>query len=207
MIKVTEMTEFASRRAAGLFESVRGLSSALQREGLAEVRIVTQRDAFSDLDRPGWGNVDLEYVVPGGRLRWLTGGDMADAFLRAPADVVHVHSLWTCAERGMVNRVRRGVRTPYVFAPRGSMSPWAMNYKRWKKRLSWPVWEAALLSHASCLHALNAAEADMIRRIEKRVPICVVSNGIDLPQMIDIEKGNRRKLLYLGRLHPIKGLT
>ena len=57
MINVTQLTEYASRRAAGLFESVRGLSTALQRHGLAEVRVVAQRDKFSDLDKSRWGRV------------------------------------------------------------------------------------------------------------------------------------------------------
>lgn len=207
LIRVTQLTEFASRRAAGLFESVRGLSSALQSNGLADVRVVARRDEFSDLDRLVWGGVDLVHVEIRNRLRVVTGRDMSDECLRAPFDVLHVHGLWGCSERAAVDLLRRKGRIAYVVSPRGTLSPWALGYKRWKKKLSWMVWERQLLSNAACLHALNENEAEMILKFGFGRPVCVVPNGIDLPVNVGPRRKRRRRLLYLGRLHPIKGLS
>src|SRR5690606_14930940 len=65
-----------------------------------------------------------------------------------------------------------------------------------------------------CLHALNEAEARAIRAFGLNNPICVVPNGVDPPP--DVARArpawaeqvaqDRRILLFLGRLHPKKGL-
>ena len=75
--------------------------------------------------------------------------------------------------------------------------------------------ENAHLGGASCLHALNAAEAHAIRAYGLSNPICIVPNGVDLPKATSAGRpawaggaGEDRKiLLFLGRLHPKKGLV
>src|SRR5262245_42557158 len=124
MIRVAQLTEHASRRGAGVSESVRGLSTALQHNSLAQVRVVARRDDASELDRARWSGLELAHVDVSGWLSLITGREFADECLRSAVDVFHVHNLWTCAERAMVNLRRRGVGTPYVFSPRGSLSPW-----------------------------------------------------------------------------------
>ncbi len=69
------------------------------------------------------------------------------------------------------------------------------------------------LHAAACLHALCQSEADSIRAYGLRNPICVIPNGIDLPAPGDASASFAAKipstakvLLYLGRLHPKKGL-
>ncbi|OMI12928.1 hypothetical protein BSN85_08790 [Bradyrhizobium brasilense] len=207
-MRVTQLTEFASRRASGLFASVQGLSTALHDNSLARVRVVARRDDASELDRPSWGGIDLVHVETSGIFSLITAREMADECLRAPADIFHVHNLWTCAERAMVNIRRRGIGTPYVFSPRGSMSPWALAHRRWKKQLSWPFWEKTLVAKAACLHALSEAEVEMIRQIGAKGPICVIPNGVSVPAIVSRSRNRReRKLLFVGRLHPIKGLS
>lgn len=206
VITVAQMTDFASRKGGGLFESVRGLSRALQEESLARVTVITKQDEAVAADRSAWGSVEVVPIEVRGFRRTFTGGDIADAFLNRPSDVMHVHALWTCTERAVVNLHRRGTRAPYIVSPRGTLAPWALSYKRWKKRLSWPIWERSLFANAACLHALNEAEACMIRDQGIKAPICVLPNGINLPEVCERHSSTRRQLLYLGRLHPIKGL-
>jgi poly(glycerol-phosphate) alpha-glucosyltransferase len=77
------------------------------------------------------------------------------------------------------------------------------------------LFEDTHLRGAACLHALNEPEARAIRAYGLRNPICVLPNGVDLPR----DKGQvpaawahavgegRKTLLFLGRLHPKKGLV
>jgi glycosyltransferase involved in cell wall biosynthesis len=75
------------------------------------------------------------------------------------------------------------------------------------------------LRGAACLRALCEAEVQSIRAYGMRNPICVIPNGVDLPELADISKigtdtpvfrkfaQGRKILLYLGRLHPKKNIA
>jgi poly(glycerol-phosphate) alpha-glucosyltransferase len=58
---------------------------------------------------------------------------------------------------------------------------------------------------------LSEAEAQSIRSYGLRNPICVIPNGVDLPDLPEsnakTQSGNRKTLLYLGRLHPKKNIS
>jgi poly(glycerol-phosphate) alpha-glucosyltransferase len=87
------------------------------------------------------------------------------------------------------------------------LDPWALRNSGWKKRISAALYENRHLRGAACLHALNAAEARAIRDYGLSNPICVIPNGVELPQTRGINSPLMdRVLLYLGRLHPKKGL-
>jgi poly(glycerol-phosphate) alpha-glucosyltransferase len=84
----------------------------------------------------------------------------------------------------------------------------------WKKRLVAWWFENAHLAGAACLHAVTVAEARAIRAYGLSNPICVVPYCIDVPSpsrpappgwAADVGK-QRKILLFLGRLHPKKGL-
>jgi poly(glycerol-phosphate) alpha-glucosyltransferase len=207
-IRVTQLTESTSRRAGGLFEAVRGLSRALQDASLAEISVIAGLDDLTEADRGVWGDLELVHVDTRHWRDVITGRGIAEACLQRPVDLMHVHILWTCAERAVVHLFRRGVRIPYIVSPHGTLSPWALNFKRWKKRISWQIWERILFANAACVHALNEAEADAIRAAGIRTPICIIPNGVDLPEFFEEKRTgkDRRILLFLGRLHPIKGV-
>jgi poly(glycerol-phosphate) alpha-glucosyltransferase len=95
--------------------------------------------------------------------------------------------------------------------PEGMLESWALRNVRWKKRIAALLYENQHLRSAACLRALSQAEARSIRGYRLRNLVCVIPNGVDLP---DLSQGNgksqlksRRTLLYLGRLHPKKNLA
>lgn len=81
MIRVNQLTESTSRRAGGPFESVRGLSLALQDEALADVKVIARRDDFTEADRAVWGDLKLVHVDVGGLRGLVTGRNVADVCL------------------------------------------------------------------------------------------------------------------------------
>jgi poly(glycerol-phosphate) alpha-glucosyltransferase len=99
------------------------------------------------------------------------------------------------------------------------LDPWALNNSRFKKKLAALVFENAHLRRAACLHALCQSEVKSIRGYGLTNPICVVPNGIDLPSALETPElmvegsalqrfaAGRKILLYLGRIHPKKGLV
>lgn len=122
-------------------------------------------------------------------------------------DIVHNNSLWS-----MVNVaagwVVPGRRAKLVTSPHGTLSPWALNRSRGVKWLLWPLQRRAL-ARADLLQATSEEEFQQIRAQGFTVPVAVVPNGIDVPAMpvsrahADTEM---RTLLFLGRIHPTKGL-
>ena len=122
-------------------------------------------------------------------------------------DVVHNHSLWS-----MVNVAAGwmvpGRRAKLVTSPRGTLSAYALGRSRWIKRLMWPLQRRAL-AKADMLHATSEVELQEIRAKGFTAPVVLLPNGIDLPVLPPlggIRQAETRILLYLGRIHPIKGL-
>lgn len=99
------------------------------------------------------------------------------------------------------------------------LEPWALRNARWKKRIAAFLYENQHLREAACLRALSKAEAHSIRACGLRNPICVIPNGVDLPEQTENSPATpqnvpfrqfaegRKVLLYLGRLHPKKNLA
>ena len=138
------------------------------------------------------------------------------------AQIVHSHSLWempTIYGGWLPDDPARSL----VISPRGTLHEWAWNHARWKKRVYWAVLQGATMRRAACLHATSEAEYHAIRERGLQHPVAVIPNGIDvLPGDTDALSGpphasagdanegpgecRRRILLFLGRLHPIKGV-
>jgi len=102
-----------------------------------------------------------------------------------------------------------------MISPHGMLDGWALHQSSWKKRIATQLFERAHLEQAACLHALGSAEADAIRAYGLVNPICILPNGMDIPSASQTVSApvwagqfpdHRRVLLFLGRLHPKKGL-
>ena len=119
-------------------------------------------------------------------------------------DIVHNHSLWS-----MVNVatgwVVPGRHARLVTSPHGTLSQWALARRHGIKRALWPLQRPALV-RASLLHATSEDECRDIRALGFRAPVAVVPNGIDLPVLEECASSSARTLLFLGRIHPVKGV-
>lgn len=130
--------------------------------------------------------------------------------------IVHSHGLWM--HPGLIaRRVSIQNKCPLVISPHGMLEPWALNNSRGKKRLAAFLFENRNLRSAHCLHALCMPEAENFRRCGLRNPIAIIPNGIEtksfdsLPDPDEItqlfpELKGRRRILFLSRIHPKKGL-
>lgn len=139
------------------------------------------------------------------------------AALVGEADVVHLHGLWT-AQNQAVGAAARRLGKPYIMTPHSMMMPWAWRRSWWKKRpIGW-LFEHRNLRRAACLHALAEGEAEHMRALGFNDCIVVIPNGLrvrdyaDLPSADELitrrpEMRDRRWLLFLGRIHPQKGIV
>ena len=135
--------------------------------------------------------------------------------LTEPADIVHQHGVWTAQTR--VTTVFRRRCIPTLVAPHGSLEPYARQRSAWKKRIALAAFESNNLRRASCLQATAHSEVSTFRDFGLRAPIAVLPNGVPASWQNAVGHADRfrvthgliqteRIMLFLSRVHPIKGL-
>lgn len=123
------------------------------------------------------------------------------------ADILHSHSLWMMPNLYPAAAVL-GTNCRLVVSPRGTLQDAAWNRSRFRKRIMWALGQKKVLTSAACLVATGAGELAGIRARGLTQPVALIPNGIAVPPPpahARAENGTRR-LLFLGRIHPIKGL-
>jgi glycosyltransferase involved in cell wall biosynthesis len=139
-----------------------------------------------------------------GRSPWMARWVAEQARSRS-VDIIHNHGLWMMPNvyPGLVARQHN---LPLVVSPHGMLSERAMQNGSLVKRLFWPLVQKPALAATSCFHATAESEYEDIRRLGFRQPVAVIPNGIDIPGDVTKQSGDLRTLLFLGRVHPSKGL-
>ncbi len=184
---------------------MRNLTLAIAAEQRYVPVVFSVRDAYTKIDEPLWDSIATRtFPVRGPRIFGYASG-LASAVEKSNADILHIHSIWMYPS--IVARRWAGETRPYVVSPHGLLRPWALRNSRWKKRVAALLYEKEHLRHAACLHALNAAEAESFRDYGLKNPICVIPNGATLRNDVPrTQPPQGQSLLYLGRIHPSKGL-
>lgn len=197
-----------SRRAGGILPIMQNHAIQLASRGAA-VSAHGVRDAETNLDRCGWETVDLHLadpVVPS--LAYAPG---LGASLRAfHPDILHLHGLW---QYPSVLAERWGRRTgrPVVISTQGMLEPWALSNSRLKKRIAAAMFERRNLMQAAVIHC-SRAELPGIRAFGLSNPVAILPNGATFPThragaSPPWPEDERKTLLFLGRLHPKKGIS
>jgi glycosyltransferase involved in cell wall biosynthesis len=137
-------------------------------------------------------------------------GKASDALAKfGAADVLHDNGIWLLHNHQLAVLATRR-RIPRVVSARGMLEPWALRHKRWKKLLAWQLYQRRDLERTLLLHATAAQEARNIESFGLGVPVCVIPNGIDIPNINPAKAAERdaasRTALFLGRIYPVKGL-
>jgi glycosyltransferase involved in cell wall biosynthesis len=122
-------------------------------------------------------------------------------------DLLHSHGLWMSVNTQSLRAARQAKR-PVVVSPHGSLSTWAMQSGSWAKKLAWPLSLRPALRYVNGFHATALSELEEIRHWGFRQPVAVVPLGIESPpeSASAPRAGKPRTLLFLGRIHPKKGL-
>jgi glycosyltransferase involved in cell wall biosynthesis len=141
--------------------------------------------------------------------------DARGAVMRA--DWVHSHGLHVFPNWVFGREARRQGK-PVAYHLHGMFDPWIRARSRKKKRVVGWLFENQNLAEARMFRALTSKEADQIRAAGIKGPIVTIPNGIDLIEadearagyltnLLELQPRKRpRRVLFLSRLHPKKGL-
>lgn len=121
-------------------------------------------------------------------------------------DVVHLHGTWVPL-LAVASYLANSKSVPVVISPHGCLEPVALSHRRWKKNLALVIYQKRVYSKAALMVATAKPELQSIRRLGTKVPVAVVPHGVDMPPPGIHSRGKVRKLLFLSRIHPIKGLA
>jgi len=87
------------------------------------------------------------------------------------------------------------------------MTGWALSHRPWKKWAAWHGYQKRVFEQASLLHATSTAEIEDLRSLGLTQPIAIVPNGVNVPDSLPCDGGTENKrMLFLSRIHPKKGL-
>lgn len=134
----------------------------------------------------------------------------------ARADYVLLQGIWAPL-MVLSARLCRKLGKRYAMATHGMLTPTALARKRLKKMVSYRLFGfRGMLDHADLLLPNNSVEADGIRRLGLRPRVEILPNGVFLEEFTPVPSrggfrerlgiGNKPLVLFLARLHPIKGL-
>ena len=200
----------------GPSRAIVGMTESLVARGIDVDVATTDRDGAARLDVPldrvvEQDGVNYRYfaTVPSGE--WKFSWTLA-RWLRSHVsryDLVHVHGLFSFSTIPAC-RTARAVGVPYVLRPLGMLAEASLSFRAWKK---WPYYalvEHAHLQHASAIHVTSPNEEHAVRSRGFGAQARLVPLGVDMiaPRHLVELRDSRRpvRVLYLGRLHPIKQL-
>ena len=178
-------------------------------EGGLDLEVFGLDDEFAAEDVHQWTPLSPRTYRVSGLRSFGYSRDLFKDVLGAHRDLMHLHALWMHTSI-VTLRLHLACEMPFIVTPNGMLEPWALRNSAWKKRIAGFLYEKRMLRLSSCLQANTAKELHDIRAYGLTNPVCIVPNGVDLPdlrgQSSEVSE-EKRILLFLGRLHPKKGLV
>lgn len=121
------------------------------------------------------------------------------------ADIVHLTAVYSFPTIPTLTLCRL-MNKPIVWSPRGGLQRWSGSTRR-SLKAAWERVCRAVSPKKLLLHVTSEAEAQESRQRIPGVDTVIIPNGIEMPEKIAHRADHETlRLLYLGRLHPIKGL-
>jgi len=212
-LKLSVLTGSLSRNAGGTFTSIRRPTQIINQNYNITCNVLGLKDEYSEIDLLKWSPLNTKLHNTVGPKSFGYSTNYKKTLKNIETDLIHIRGIWMYYS--YVN-YKQSIKSkiPYIISPHGMLDPWAVKNSHWKKKIAGWLFENKHLSNASCIHALNESEAKAIRQYGLKNPICIIPNGIDIDEQYgdinsswlkEIPKG-KKILLFLGRIHPKKGL-
>ena len=197
----------------GPARTVPALCRALTRQG-AQLELITVADRGrqrASLETNGFNATIIETEATRYQPRaWFA--PFRSALSRAVSGrndaVIYDVGLWLPSNH-LAAQVAARTNVPLVISPRGMLSRKALAVSKWKKIAAWYLYQRRNLKRAKLLHVTSDGEARDLRARNLSQPIAIVPNAVDVQGSVATRTPSGeavRTVLFLSRIHPIKGL-
>lgn len=176
-MKLAHVVPSLEARYGGPSRSVLALSAALARLGHTTELLTTDPIRSASHHE---GPLHVRTFRRGWPGRLCPSRDLRDALATVSPEIVHHHALWLRTLH-YAHQTAQRASVPLVISPRGMMSGWAWRHHDWRKKFARSFVHPGAFEAASGWHATSSEEADEIRALGFKQPVCVAPNGIDQP--------------------------
>jgi glycosyltransferase involved in cell wall biosynthesis len=133
-----------------------------------------------------------------------------DEIIRANRiDIIHLHGVWAAIHWAGLTLAKK-YDIPVIISPHGMLEPWLWNdqgkLKKLKKSIYMKLVFHPALPKTVYFHAITSLEKENLLNQFPGRPIEVIPNAFDLDSYDRASSSPDKQILFLGRLHPKKGI-
>lgn len=124
------------------------------------------------------------------------------------ADVVHLTSVYSFPTIPSLLFARM-LKKPVVWSPHGSLQRWKGTTKPFLKTFWESICKAIVNPNACMMHVTSLQEKIESIRIFPKFAYSIIANGVEIPDdasTVPTRQSNLLRILYVGRIHPKKGI-
>ena len=129
-------------------------------------------------------------------------------------ELIHQHGVWLPISMLSSNWKQKTGR-PLIIQPHGYFEEYSMSQSRFKKKISYYLFERKNIELCDLLIACSNSEYETLRKLFPDKDIAIISNGVEKSFLTQKSKNDyfkdhkyksKKNLLFLSRIHPLKGL-
>jgi glycosyltransferase involved in cell wall biosynthesis len=212
---IGDLAPFSGGPAKAGFEMARAVARRGHEVAIYTTDFGQPPDAPREQARDG---VQLRFFPLGRPRIWLASWAMRAALASdLPGfDLLHIHSLYLFHDWA-AGALARKLAKPYILRPHGTLDPYIFQRRRLKKILFDLWFQNRMLARAAAIHYTAEEEMRLATPYVHGAPGVVIPNGLELADYARLpakgsfrarhpEIGDRRILLFLGRINFKKGL-
>jgi len=211
-MRVLFVTTTLDASAGGILYTVFGPAKSLRELGVEVIVAGVAANPVEAYREAEWGTVPVILAKYYGPAKLAFSPTLYRKLLRVQFDVVHFHGVWSYPLKVALGlALNRSV--PLMITPQGMLDPWILGRGRFQKYFAKAWYVNRAFRYAKVIQALHPNETDHVLAFSPHSRVVEIPNGVEMDacsgrhtgRLTSADAGDCR-LLFLGRLHPKKGV-
>ena len=129
-------------------------------------------------------------------------------------DIIHQHGVWFPLSK-LSSSVKKETGKPFLLQPHGYFEPYRLGISQAKKKIAYNLYEKKNIELSDIIIACSHDEYENLRKLFPNKDIAIIPNGVTNSFLKSKSKsdyfqkrkyGGKKNMLFLSRIHPLKGL-